>query len=279
MFEKASPSATVPATVTAARVPIGTEAILELPRSFLIRESGHRILDPFTSEKLATLGAALRMPTGTRVLDLACGKGELLCTWARDHGVTGVGVDISAAFLAAAQARAAELGVSERVEFVHADAAGHVADEPVDVAACLGATWIGPGTAGTIDLLERSLRPGGLVLVGERYWRLDPPDQDTVEGCYARHRDELRSLPGSLPGLVEHFGDLGWDLVEMVLADQDSWDRYVAAQWLAIRRWIDANPDDELVGEMRAELDTAPLRHVRYQREYVGWGVFALARR
>jgi hypothetical protein len=63
------------------------------------------------------------------------------------------------------------------------------------------------------------------------------------------------------------------------VADQDSWDRYVAAQWLNIRRWIDANPDDELVGEMRAELDTGPLRHVRYQREYVGWGVFALARR
>jgi hypothetical protein len=83
----------------------------------------------------------------------------------------------------------------------------------------------------------------------------------------------------SLPRLVEGFGGLGWDLVEMVLADQDSWDRYVAAQWLDIRRWIDANPDDELVGEMRAELDTAPLRHVRYQREYVGWGVFALVRR
>jgi len=53
----------------------------------------------------------------------------------------------------------------------------------------------------------------------------------------------------------------------------------VARQWRGIRRCIDANPDDELVGEMRAELRTAPLRHVRYQREFVGWGVFALARR
>jgi hypothetical protein len=128
---------------------------------------------------------------------------------------------------------------------------------------------------GTLELLERSLRPGGTVLIGERYWRLDPPDQDTVESCYVRRRDELVSLPQ----LVESFGDLGWDLVEMVLADQDGWDRYVAAQWLNVRRWIDANPDDELVDEMRAELNSAPLRHVRYQREYVGWGVFALMRR
>jgi SAM-dependent methyltransferase len=248
---------------------------VELPRSFLIRESSHRILDPFTSEKLATLGAALRMVPGTRLLDLACGKGELLCTWARDHGVSGVGVDISETFVAAAQARAAELTVSDRVRFVNADAAGYVAEDPVDIAACVGATWIGQGMAGTLELLERSLLPGGTVLIGEPYWRLDPPDQDTVEGCYMRGKDDLTSLPG----LVERFGGLGWDLVEMVLADQDSWDRYAAAQWLNIRRWIDANPDDELVGEMRAELDAAPLRHVRYQREYVGWGVFALARR
>jgi hypothetical protein len=30
---------------------------------------------------------------------------------------------------------------------------------------------------------------------------------------------------------------------------------------------------------MRAELDTAPARHVRYQREYLGWGVFVLMNR
>jgi len=32
----------------------------------------------------------------------------------------------------------------------------------------------------------------------------------------------------------------------MVLASQDSWDRYAAAQWLNIRRWLDANPGDVL---------------------------------
>ena len=46
------------------------------------------------------------------MLDLACGSGELLCTWARDHGVTGTGVDISTVFLDAARVRAAELGVA-----------------------------------------------------------------------------------------------------------------------------------------------------------------------
>ncbi|MFD6285511.1 SAM-dependent methyltransferase [Streptomyces sp. NPDC060205] len=245
---------------------------MDLPRSFTVRESGHRIHNPFTGEKLAALGRALGPAPGTAVLDLACGSGEMLCTWARDHRVTGTGVDISTVFLANARARAGELGVADRVDFLHGDAAGHVADEPVGIAACVGATWIGGGVAGTVDLLRRSLAPGGIMLIGEPYWRQEPPDRATVEGCHAGSRDDHRSLPE----LVEQFGGLGCDLVEMVLADQDSWDRYVAAQWLSTRRWLDANPDDELADELREDLATGPLRHVRYQREYLGWGVFAL---
>ncbi|MFD6417048.1 SAM-dependent methyltransferase [Streptomyces sp. NPDC060194] len=243
---------------------------MDLPREFTIRESGHRIHNPITAEKLAALGRALRLPAGTRVLDLASGSGELLCTWARDHGVVGTGVDISTVFTARARARAVELGVADRVAFVHGDAAGHVADEPVDLAACVGATWIGDGVPGTVDLLRRSLRPGGMLLIGEPYWRRDPPDQDTVDAC-AGGGDFL-----TLPALLTRFGELGCDVVEMVLADQDSWDRYQAAQWLSIRRWLDTHPDDELAPALRTELTEDPARYAAYRREYLGWGVFAL---
>jgi SAM-dependent methyltransferase len=248
---------------------------VDLPRSFTIRESSHRIHNPFTSDKLATLARALNPPSGTRMLDLACGSGEMLCTWARDHRITGTGVDISSVFIAAAQARAVALDVSDQVRFVHGDASNYVADDPVGIVSCVGATWIGGGVVGTVELLRRSLCPGGTMLIGEPYWRREPPDQATVEGCHAAGKDEFRPLPE----LLEQFGDLGCDVVEMVLADQDSWDRYAAAQWLNMRRWLDEHPDDELAGQMRAELTTAPARHARYQREYLGWGVFALMNR
>ncbi|GAA5036116.1 hypothetical protein GCM10023317_89920 [Actinopolymorpha pittospori] len=52
--------------------------------------------------------------------------------------------------------------------------------------------------------------------------------------------------------MLEYFGELGCDVVDMVLADQDSCDRYAAAPWLNIRRWLDANPNDELADEMRS---------------------------
>jgi hypothetical protein len=248
---------------------------VDLPQSIVIAESSHRIHNPVDSRKLAELGAALRLAPGAAMLDLASGSGEMLCTWSRDHGIVGTGVDLSSAFTARAKARAEELGVADQVAFVHGDASGYVATEPVDVAACIGATWIGGGTAGTVALLEQSLRPGGLMLIGECYWRLDPPDEATVKGCYAESKESLFALPG----LFDHFDALGYDVVEMVLADQDSWDRYAAPHWLNIRRWLDDNPGHELYDEMRHKLDVERRNHVRYQRDHLGWGIFALMRR
>src|SRR5512146_1245978 len=186
---------------------------MDIPRIFNITESAHRIHNPITPEKLATLGAALRLESGARALDLGSGSGEMLCTWARGHGVIGTGIDMSQLFTEQAQCRAEELGVANHVKFIHGDAAGYVSDEKVRVAACVGATWIGGGVAGTIELLARSLRTGGIILIGEPYWRQLPPTEDVVKGCQAHSISEFLLLPE----LLASFGRLGYDVVEMVL--------------------------------------------------------------
>ena len=63
------------------------------------------------------------------------------------------------------------------------------------------------------------------MLIGEPYWRREPPDLATVEGCYAAGKDDTGPI-----GAARSWSC--WDVVEMVLVSQDGWDRYVAAQWL-----------------------------------------------
>jgi SAM-dependent methyltransferase len=248
---------------------------MDIPRIFNITESAHRIHNPITPEKLATLGVALRLEPGVRVLDLASGSGEMLCTWARDHGVVGTGIDMSQLFTEQARLRAEELGVADRVTFIHGDAAGYVSDEEASVAACVGATWIGGGVNGTIELLARSLRTGGIILIGHPYWRQLPPTEDVAKGCLANSISDFLVLPD----LLASFGHLGYDVVEMVLAAQDDWDRYEAAKWLTMRRWLEASPGDEFAKDVRATLSSEPGRYAAYTREYLGWGVFALMAR
>ncbi|WTD59069.1 class I SAM-dependent methyltransferase [Streptosporangium sp. NBC_01639] len=239
-----------------------------------IAESGHRILNPFTAEKLTLLGEVARLAPGMRQLDLACGKAEMLCQWSLRHGIEGVGVDISEVFLHAAGERARELGVEDRVRFERGDAGAHRADPGAfDVVSCIGATWIGGGLEGTVKLMLPALKEDGVLLVGEPYWLSEPP-----AGAYEAFGAEPADFT-SLAGTFDRFEAAGVEVLEMVLADPDSWDRYVAGHWWTLSDWLRDNPADPDAAEVRAFLERERRSHVEYGRRYLGWGVFVLRRR
>lgn len=237
-----------------------------------IAESRHRILNPIAEDKLMLLGEICRPQPGQRHLDLACGKGEMLASWAQRYGTGGVGVDLSEVFLAAARERAAELGVAKSLSFERGDAGAYKAEPAAfDVVSCLGATWIGGGLTGTIELMRPALRDGGLMLVGEPYWT-EPAPEAALDAIGAAP-DDFTSLVGTL----DRFEAAGMELLEMVLADGDSWDRYAAEQWFAISDWLrDTPPDHPDVPDMRAFLAHARRTHLEWNRRYLGWGVFVL---
>jgi len=197
-----------------------------------IAEADHRILNPFTDDKLMTLAAAAHVHAGTRILDLACGKGEMLCRWAETIGVTGHGVDISEVFLAAAWARAEELA----------------------------------GTVALLLLLLPAVGPDGVVLIGEPYWTEPLPTGVDLGFPAEKFAD--------LAGTAEKLRAAGLDLVEMVLADGDSWDRYAAAQWWAVDEWLRGHPEHPHRGQVERLLDDARREHLTWQRRCLGRGVF-----
>jgi SAM-dependent methyltransferase len=233
-----------------------------------IAESDHRILNPYTDEKLRLLADVCRLQPDQRLLDLCCGKGEMLTTWSRDHGIRGVGVDISEVFLAAARKRAAELEVEDRVTFLHADASTYQGSAALyDLVSCIGATWIGDGPGGTLDLIRPMVKPEGLVLIGEPYW-ITPPTPEAED-----------AVGHGFTSLIDTYGRFaahGAELIEMVMADPDSWDRYVASQWWTITHWLREHPDHPDHAGMLEFLDSSRTSYLLYTRQQLGWGVFVL---
>ena len=80
----------------------------------------------------------------------------------------------------------------------------------------------------------------------------------------------------SLPGTLDRLTAAGVELVEMVLADEDSLDRYVAAQWWTVAAWLDEHPGHTGAAGMREYLDRSRYAHLAFGRRYLGWGVFVL---
>lgn len=236
-----------------------------------IAEGSSRILNPFLSRQLMLLGEICNLNSETTILDLACGKGEMLCRWAEKHGVSGTGVDVSHVFLAAAKSRAAELGVADKVTFIQGDAGAYQpAPQAFDIVSCIGATWIGNGIEGTVNLMKPALKPGGTILIGEPFWHEPPPE--AAYGAMRIKRDEFTSLAGTL----DRFESAGLNLVEMVLADHEGWDRYESPQWMAVDSFLKNHPNDPDAAELRLWSNKSKRSYLEFGRRYLGWGVFVL---
>ena len=235
----------------------------------------HRILNPFTQQQLELLGEICGIRASMNHLDLCCGKGEMMCRWSARYGYRAVGVDISPVFLEAARSRALELQCGDRVTFVEEDASKYgFPPAAFDIVSCIGATWIGNGLVGTLDLLRPGLcNQDSLMLIGEPYWIDDPPEE-----AYAGMGDD-RDMFTSLAGTLERIESVELELVEMVLADHCGWDRYEAAQWVAVSDWLRQHPDDPGASDIRERNERGRRNYLAYLRRFFGWGVFVLRSR
>jgi protein-L-isoaspartate O-methyltransferase len=141
-----------------------------IPRYYVVGEAGHDIQNPTSREKLLLLAERVRLGPGTRVLDVASGRGGPAVLFAREYGCRIRGIEVAPEFHAAAVERSRQAGVSERVAFELADAREvELEPEAHDVAMCLGASFVWGGLAGTLDALEPVVRRGGHVVVGEPF--------------------------------------------------------------------------------------------------------------
>ncbi|MGF3499082.1 MAG: hypothetical protein ACQXXL_05590 [Candidatus Methanosuratincola sp.] len=116
--------------------------------------------------------------------------------------------------------------------------------------------------------------PGGLLLVGEPFWRKQPePEYLVAENMrrelYAEsHQDNVR--------LGEN---LGLDCLYALVSTKEDFDHYEMLGWWSLEDYIRENPNDpdnqEILDLLRKEKEN----YLRWGRDTIGWATYLFRKR
>jgi ubiquinone/menaquinone biosynthesis C-methylase UbiE len=234
-----------------------------------ITHADHAVCNPTSAERLDECIDLLELSPGATVWEGACGKGEFLIRLVERYGVRGVGIDISPYEVPVARERAAARVPEADLRFIEADAAAQpAASDSVDLAVCLGASWIWGGYRGTLVELRRITRPGKLVVVGEPHWIQDPePDYLSASGMTT---DLCTTIDGNLAIAREE----GLTPLYVQPSRPEDWDRYQFLQLRAAERYAASHPDDPDVHELLERTRLENDRYLRWGRDTLGWSIY-----
>ncbi|MDJ0456724.1 class I SAM-dependent methyltransferase [Arthrobacter sp. NQ7] len=186
-------------------------------------------LDAAQEEKLDLVCRKLGLQPGMRVLDVGCGWGSFALHAAGRYGVTVVGVTLSREQAALARKRAADAGLTDRVE-IRVQDYRDVQDGPFDAISSIGMSeHVGRAqTPAYAAALFGLLRPGGRLLNHAISWNAGPtdPDPDSFIPRYVFPDGEMISL-GEMVSALE--------TVRFEILDVQALRRHYA---LTLRAWV-----------------------------------------
>jgi SAM-dependent methyltransferase len=240
---------------------------METWKFFDITHKEHIICNPSSLGKYQQLIDLLRLPPNARVLEIGMGKGEFIIRLAEQYSINGIGVDLSPYVVRDARAKLAERAPQANVTFLEMDGADYQADAPesFDLTVCMGASWIFDGHKGTLAALKAMTKPGGLIVVGEPYWRQEP------DPAYLKTAGFERSLFGSHYENVLTGQEMGLALLYTLVSNLDDWDVYEGLQWHAAENYALAHPDDPDVLELLERVRNQKHEYLKWGRDTLGW--------
>jgi len=245
-----------------------TEPKLDIWKFFYATHQFHTVLNPMSTIKIDELIELLNLKPQAVVLDIACGKGEILTRIAGRYTISGVGVDISPFFVADAKQNLKQRVPNSRIEILNMDGADYKPDRLFDLSMCIGASWIYKGHQETLRALKSMTKPGGLILVGEPFWLKEP------EEAYLTAAGETRDDFGTHYENVQAGTEEDLILLYSLVSNQDDWDRYSALRWYSTAKFAEENTDDPDVTEIVKRIDREKATYLQWGRDTVGWAIY-----
>jgi len=229
----------------------------------------HALCNPVGDATLDACLDLLAVGSDDTVIDVGCGKGEVLVRLAERHHARGVGVDINPEFLRRAEEEAAARVRRGLLSFHLTEASRYPAPPGSFAAAiCLGSTHSYGDYRSAVRSLSRLVRSGGRILIGEGYWRREP-DSGYLQ-LLGADRDELNDHPrnvavGIEAGLVPLFSQV---------SSVEEWDAYEGLYARTMGEYLEAHPEDPDADRLRSRMESWREGYLRWGRDTLGFGVY-----
>ncbi len=240
----------------------------------------HTYCNPIAAQKVDELIRILDLQPNDRILDIACGFGQLLITLASKHEIQGIGVDASPYAIKAAHHRkqahvphADITFIHERGENYHLPSANDTdqnTDPRFDVVMCIGASWIWHGYEGTINALKNFCKPDGLIVIGQPHWITEPSTAYLESQDFTR--DEFHTLHENTTIAKAN----GLDLIYLTVSTQQDWDQYESLQVAALDRFARAEPNHPDLNEISQKVKQGYEDYLHWGRNTFGFATYIL---
>ena len=237
-----------------------------------IAHRDHEFYSPLSTQKIDRVLNLIPLTPTDKVIDVGCGRAEMLIRLCERTGAQGIGIDFNPTFIQQAQQNAVGRITDNQIMWISKPVA-EVDIEPTSLKAalCIGATHAFGNYHTTLTILSELVEPGGHILVGEGYWKTLPGQAyldflgATVDD-YDTHANNIRA--GANAGLKPLYA---------VVSSDDEWDHYEGLYARAIELYTHAN-DDSDVPAMQERISKWREAYLQWGRATLGFGLYLFLR-
>jgi cyclopropane fatty-acyl-phospholipid synthase-like methyltransferase len=228
-----------------------------------IAERDLDIQSPITDRKMRQLDDYCAMRDGLSVLDIGCGKGWMLRTWAETYDIRGTGIDFNPHFIRAAEEAAARKRLTTKLNFVNIDLKEFAPEAgSFDVIVCLGTSYAFGGIVQALDWMSEACKPGGSIAIGEPTLKHRPSFPLGVQ------------LPHETIEAIALIERHGFEVSATISASDADFERYVSHHRQATLAWGREHPEHPDHAEVLKKSRETWQNYLKIIRPHYGWTIF-----
>lgn len=220
---------------------------------------------PINDEMVDEIAHLMRLTPAMTVVDLGCAKAEILIRMADVCQVKAFGADVSEEYLRAAQEAIAQRAPAADISLVQQDVTNYGYEpESFDAVMCVNSSELFASYDKAIMEIAKYAKPGGMVLMGDYYWRNQP--QADLGAAFSVTKAYIDAIEiGLQEGLTPLFASV---------CTKVDIDRYIWSQSYAIEMHAVDNPDDSDNPAMIERSRTMRNMYLEFGHETLGFGLF-----